>query len=159
MTVTLCFSQSSGLLMDFQNDKEIQGDSWSYETRYDGVRYDLPKWRVQVLEFKARNYTTVDSLYREVQTTLDTLVGKNVNLLEQVNTLQTKTLLLRDRTDDLIEFNNQVVDKFNNVVEMNERLNDDLDKSREKFKRVRSQRNWALVGLTVLAGAVILTSS
>lgn len=169
MITTLCYSQSSDSLqnqtselkLNFQNERNKYDfkivDSWVYINEFGEIRYDLPKFRVQILERKGRQYNQLNGLYLQSQSLVDQVADANVKLQDEIIlNLQPTIINLRNKNDELITKHNRLIVMYNNSLDENEQLNLQLDESKKKAKSYRSQRNWAIGGIVVLVTAAIL---
>ena len=145
LTTTLCYSQFSPL-------PPIQQDSWTYVTKSGEIRYDLSKYRVQIMERKGRQLQEMESVYGNSQEFIRELLKTNDELMADWIGLTSKMDLIEQRNQEILAQNVELTARYNNSLVVNERLKEKLKSSRKNFAGLAATG----LGMAIIAVVTIL---
>lgn len=147
-----CSGQSSDFLSKYKF-KDI--DSWVYLDETKSTRYDLPKLRVQRLERLARQAFSINNLYLESQELIEQMSISNLKLQDELIKQQPELRSLQGRVTELGASYKVTLEENSALKQDNLKLNNTLDKTKEKLSKSKKQRNLAIL-TTLVATAVIV---
>lgn len=120
------------------------------------VRYDLPKIIFQKLENKAKKLVKIEKILADEKKLTQQVVDANITLQTQLVELQKDIGKAKIEYDDLSDEFSLIKRDNNRLIDENEKINLRLNDVKETASRYKTERNWSIIGITVITLAAFL---